>query len=198
MTTTQRTILMLSAMLMPAFAFAHAGPAADHGMLAGLVHPFGGADHFAAMLAVGMWTALTARHGRLDLVLPPIGFVALLATGAALGAGGAAASAVEPMIAASLLVFGLLLAWQVRLPMAAALVLVGSFGFFHGAAHGRGLGGAAALVGMVLGTATLHGAGIAFGLLMRHRGARWARAAGLALALAGGTLGLLLAGGAAA
>ncbi len=101
-------------LLVPALAIAHPGHGAEGlahgeaGFIDGLVHPFTGLDHLAAMLAVGVWSALAVR----PVWLAPAAFVALLVAGAAAGFLGVVVPAVEPMIAASLLVLGLLVAWQ--------------------------------------------------------------------------------------
>jgi urease accessory protein len=95
--------------------------------MAGLLHPLTGADHLAAMVAVGLWSALVARRAWPDLLWAPLGFAALLLAGAVLGLAGVGMPAVEPMIAASLLVLGLLVATRVRLPGLAAAALVGVF-----------------------------------------------------------------------
>ena len=47
----------------------------------------------------------------------------------------------EPMIAASLLVMGLLVATRLRVPGPVAALLVGAFAAFHGLAHGYELAG---------------------------------------------------------
>ena len=71
-----------------------------------------------------------------------------------------AVPAVEPMIAASVLVLGLLVAVQKRMPWGVAAVVAGVFAFFHGAAHGAELASdsviasLAALAGMALIVAT--------------------------------------------
>lgn len=175
--------------LLPALAWAHAGHA-DHGpggLLQGLLHPITGPDHLAAMLAVGVWSALAVRPAW----LAPAAFVALLAVGAVAGFVGVAVPGVEPMVAASLLVLGLLLAQRRQLPLALTTVLVGAFAFFHGAAHGSELGGAGqwlALAGMLVSTALLHGTGMALGhaVVARHR---WlAVLAGASTALLGAAL----------
>ena len=175
--------------LLPALAWAHTGHA-DHGpsgLLQGLLHPVTGPDHLAAMLAVGVWSALAVRPAW----LAPAAFVALLAVGAVAGFVGVAVPGVEPMVAASLLVLGLLLAQRRQLPLALTTVLVGAFAFFHGAAHGSELGGAGqwlALVGMLVSTALLHGTGMALGhaVVARHR---WlAVLAGASTALLGAAL----------
>ena len=176
-------LLLLLATAGAAQAHPGADAGAHHGFMAGLLHPFTGADHLAAMLAVGLWSAGTARRRW----LAPLGFVSLLLVGALLARSGFTLPAVEPMIAASLLVAGLLLASPWRAPL--AVPLLAGFALFHGAAHGQELGGNAALAGMVLGTALLHLAGIALGVEMQKRSVWLPRAAGAAVALFG--LGLL-------
>ncbi len=166
---------------LPLWAAAHVGGDHAHdGLVAGLMHPFTGADHLVAMLAVGCWSALVARRARPDLWLVPLGFVVVLVLGALLGAGGLALPAVEPLIAASLVALGLMVAVQARLPLAAAAALVGAFGLLHGHAHGAELGAGTALVGMALGSALLHAVGMAAGLLVRERSRWWPRLAGAA------------------
>ena len=180
-------------LLVPALAIAHPGHGAEGlahgeaGFIDGLVHPFTGLDHLAAMLAVGVWSALAVR----PVWLAPAAFVALLVAGAAAGFLGVVVPAVEPMIAASLLVLGLLVAWQRKMPMALAAGLTGAFAFFHGAAHGMELAGSTqwlALAGMVVATATLHAAGIALGHLVMARHRWLSLAAGASTALLGATL----------
>jgi urease accessory protein len=187
MKTTRRTITMLL-LALPVLAQAHAGPHTGDALLAGLAHPFSGLDHLAAMLAVGFWAALAARRGRADLMLVPASFVALLSTGALMAAAGLAIPLVEPMVATSLLAFGLLIARQAALPLPWAMPLIGVFAFFHGAAHGAELGDGTALVGMVLGSAALHALGMVAALVVRHRSPAWPHAAGAVLGLMGVSL----------
>lgn len=189
------------ALALPALASAHTGDGSLHAhvpFIAGLLHPLSGADHLAAMLAVGAWSALALRR----VWLAPAAFVGVFAAGAVAGMAGYTASfiggIVEPMIAVSLLVLGLLVATRRSLPLAPALALSGFFAFFHGAAHGLELAtlGAidsmAALAGMVLATATLHGAGIlgARHALATRRGLTAAVGGGIALLGTGLMLGL--------
>jgi hypothetical protein len=82
-------------------------------------HPFTGADHLAAMLAVGAWSALT-MPGLRTAWRAPAAFVALLVAGAVAGFAGLWVPGVEPMIAASVLVLGLLVLVQQKMPWAAA------------------------------------------------------------------------------
>lgn len=78
---------------------------------------------------------------------------------------------VEPMILASVVALGLLLAFAVRPSTGAAIAAVAAFGLFHGHAHGAEIGGASALAfgaGFMAGTAVLHAAGVCFGLALVH------------------------------
>jgi urease accessory protein len=185
------TLFFIAACALSTGANAHIGP--DLGAHAeivfadGLLHPFTGLDHLAAMLAVGFWSALTARR----LWTAPLAFVAMLLAGALLGLAGIDLQAVEPMIAASVLVLGLLVALRTRLPAALAAALVGVFAVFHGVAHGSELAGAAnsgaPLVGMLIATVALHATGLGLGLTLRNTA--WAsRMAGAGVAALGVTL----------
>ena len=187
---------ILLGLLWPALpALAHTGALGDHvhpGFMAGLLHPFTGIDHLAAMLAVGVWSALAVR----PVWVAPLAFVALLGAGALGGLAGVAVPGMEPMIAASLLVSGLLIATRAQWPVWAAALVAGLFAFFHGAAHGMelsGVGVAQALAGMLIGSAALHLAGIGLGrrVFGPHR---WLSAmAGGAVALLGSALLLRMA-----
>ena len=192
MTQTMRSRQLAAGLLLalPAFAMAHTGgDAGQHhdaagALAAGFAHPFTGLDHLAAMVALGIWSAMTTRRAW----IAPLAFAGTLLVGALLGLAGATLPAVEPMIAASLLVLGLLLATNARLPAAAGAALAAVFALFHGLAHGAELAGptaAFALIGMVAATALLHGAGIGIGLLLRSRAAWLPRVAGAAVALFG-------------
>lgn len=171
------------------WASAHTGAeaGAHHPMtfLDGFLHPLTGPDHLAAMLAVGCWSALATRR----LWQAPLAFAGMLLAGAVAGMSGWTVPAVEPAIAASLLVLGLLLASRVQLPVAAAMPLVGSFAVFHGVAHGAELGADGPawlpLAGMLAATVLLHLAGVGAGLALRSRSAWWPRATGGGVAMMG-------------
>ena len=174
----------------PLLCFAHAGAnvhahdGAAAAVLAGFLHPFAGADHLAAMLALGLWSALGARPAW----LAPSAFAAALALGAALASAGVALPGIEPMIAASLLVLGLLLAGGAAVPALAGAALAVVFGLFHGAAHGlafAGAGAAFAIAGMVLASALLQAAGSVLGKSLRQRSVWLARVAGAIVTLLG-------------
>ncbi|HEX5125955.1 MAG TPA: HupE/UreJ family protein [Rhodocyclaceae bacterium] len=182
---------------LPALAFAHLGNDAGlhhgTGFLAGFTHPLTGLDHLCAMIAVGIWSAMNTRR----IWTVPISFAAVLLIGALAGMQGLTLPAVEPMIAASVLVLGLLVALRTKLPVAASAALIGVFAIFHGVAHGTELGGAnsvpAAVSGMVLGTLLLHIVGLGIGHMLQQRSAWWPRALGGGVALLGiGFLGGLI------
>ena len=174
----------------------HDGGLHDVAFMDGLLHPLTGIDHLAAMLAVGLWSALTATSAR-RLWTAPVAFAGMLLVGALLGLAGLSLPGVEPMIAASLLVMGLLVASRARLPAALGAGIVGAFAVFHGIAHGTELAGGShgfpPLAGMLIATAALHLAGVGLGLALRRHSVWWPRAAGAAVALLGGAFLLQLA-----
>jgi urease accessory protein len=187
-----RTTLGAALLFLPALCLAHVGADAGehHGTatwVAGFTHPFIGFDHLAAMVVLGMWSALTARR----IWLAPLVFAAALVVGALIGLAGIALPGVEPMIAASLLVLGLLLALGTKLPAVGGSAVAAVFALFHGAAHGQELAGHDALwalAGMAVGTALLLVAGIGIGVLLRQRSVWWPRVAGACVALLGSAL----------
>jgi urease accessory protein len=153
-----RALITLGLALATSSALAHPGHESAS-FLSGFAHPFAGLDHLLAMFAVGLYAVSHARRAR--WLLPAVFVLAMLA-GAGLGALGVAVPAVEAGIAASVLVFGLLIAFVVRLPLATALPLVAVFALFHGHAHHAEMGDgtlAAYAVGFALATALLHAAG---------------------------------------
>ncbi|MDQ0025490.1 urease accessory protein [Variovorax paradoxus] len=186
--------LALAALLLPLAASAHTGVdgGMHHGFVTGFMHPLTGADHLAAMVTVGLWSALAARRAWPDLLWAPLAFAGMLLVGALMGLAGVQLPAVEPMIAASLLVLGLLVATRIHLPAAVAAAVVGVFAIFHGVAHGHELaseqGAALTLAGMVGATVLLHLAGIGLGWALRHANAWLPRLAGAAVVALGATL----------
>lgn len=155
-------------LLAAAPAMAHTdGVAHSHlqGFWDGVVHPWTGPDHLAAMLAVGMWSALSLKrpwHA-------PLAFAGSLLVGAVLAmATGWMMPAVEAGITVSLAVLGLLVALRLGMPPVAGAVTAAVLAFSHGAAHGQELQGVAALAGMAVSTAALHGMGLALGGQLRQ------------------------------
>jgi urease accessory protein len=189
-------LFLIAAGALPIWAGAHPGHETGdmalshaHTFLSGFIHPLTGLDHLAAMVAVGLWSALAARRAWPDLLWAPLGFAAMLLVGAFLGLQGVQLPAVEPMIAASLLVIGLLVLTRWRVPGIAAAALVGMFALFHGLAHGYELAGDTnalpVVAGMLAATLLLHAAGVAAGWALRHANVWVPRIAGAGVALFG-------------
>lgn len=171
-------------------AFAHLDPSEHGSFAAGFSHPLFGLDHILAMIAVGLWAALLG--GRAVWAVPSA-FVGTMMVGFAVALAGLGLPFVEPVIAASVVILGLLTLVALQVPTGVGMVLVGFFAFFHGYAHGGELGEAGALsfcVGFALATALLHGVGVGIGLGMGRLASggagRWlTRAAGGLTALGG-------------
>lgn len=141
------------------------------------------------MVSVGLWSALAARRAGPALLWGPVGFAGMLLVGAMLGLRGLQLPAVQAMIAASLVVTGLLVVSRLRLPGVAAALLVGVFAVFHGLAHGYELAGGASalptLAGMLAATLLLHAVGLGLGWSLRSANAWLPRVAGAAVAVFG-------------
>ncbi|MCC5876092.1 MAG: HupE/UreJ family protein [Candidatus Sumerlaeia bacterium] len=167
------TILAAATLLATTPALAHVGDGTIHhhgsGFMSGLLHPIFGLDHLIAMVAVGLWAA--QMGGRMIWALP-VAFAATMIIGGILALGGVPFPFVEPGIAASMMVVGLLIAFAVRLPLMAGCVVTGLFAFFHGHAHGAemaaGSGALLYFTGFALTTLFLHAAGIGMGMFLRN------------------------------
>src|SRR5215475_3875236 len=112
-----------------------AGGAAAHPRLthflsftAGLSHPLSGLDHLLAMMAVGLWAALS---GGRRVWIWPLAFVASMLMGGALAHEGLILPYVEPAIAASVVILGLAIALFLNLPAPAGATLIALFGAVH-------------------------------------------------------------------
>src|SRR2546421_2084765 len=165
----------LGLILLFATAPAYAHPSG----VSGFVHPFAGIDHLLAMLAVGLWAA---QLGGRWLWGVPLAFVTAMAAGGAAGFLGLSLPGIEPMLAASVLVLGLVVALRVQW-RASGAALVAGFALFHGMAHAAelpaGVAPAGYAAGFIAATALLHVAGVALGFAPR------ARLAGMPIALVG-------------
>jgi urease accessory protein len=179
-----RTIASATALL------TFAGPALAHpghepGLAAGLMHPLTGADHLLAMIAVGLFAGL--RGGRARWAWP-LAFVSAAAVGFFAGPG--ALPLAEPMVLASVLALGLLVAAAAPVGLGAGIALVALFGIFHGQAHAAEAGTQAAAsfaIGFLVTSAALHAAGLG---LQRVAGQAWGRLAGAATLIGGLALAL--------
>ncbi|MCC7390393.1 MAG: HupE/UreJ family protein [Phycisphaerales bacterium] len=172
---------------LPAAALAHDESGAAGGLLSGMHHPVSGLDHIVAMIAVGLWGAQLGKPG---VWLLPVTFPLMMAVGGFLGLAGVPLPAVELGIAFSAIVLGAVVLANAKLPLWAAMLIVGCFAVFHGHAHGTELpeSASAALysIGFVISTGLLHATGIGIGLLQHwKRGAIAVRFAGCLVTMAG-------------
>ena len=128
-----RTLMVTLLLLAVQPLSAHTTGGAIGGVGSGLGHPFLGIDHLLAMLAVGVWAY---QLGGSALWKVPLVFMMTLLVGASLGLAGFSLPFIEPMIAASLMVLGLIIAMKWRVMPHLASMLVAIFALFHGMAHG--------------------------------------------------------------
>ena len=172
----------------PAAALAHPGHDGAGGLVHGFVHPVTGIDHVLAMIAVGV---LAALYGGRALWLVPTSFLVAMAAAGAIGMAGIPVQIVEAGIGLSVVVLGLMIAFQIKPPTLVAMVVVGFFALFHGYAHGsempNGAAGLSFAAGFLIATALLLSAGVGLGLLLQRRtlSRRLIQAGGGAMALVG-------------
>jgi urease accessory protein len=163
-------LILICAALVEVFAspaFAHTGVGQTYSFASGMLHPFGGADHVVAMASVGIWGVIVGGRA---IWIWPAAFMAAMLGGFAAAILGLQVSFVEPAIASSIAILGLLVALGVKAPLSVGAAIVGLFAFFHGHAHGTEAGAVTLLpylAGFVLATASLHAAGIGVGLCVR-------------------------------
>lgn len=109
------------------------------GLVSGLAHPVIGPDHLAFLLAVGVVVGV----GGLNLALPVV-FVAAMAIGVMVHVNGVGLPDAEIIVALSVLLAGVLIAYGRALPVAIWGTLFAVAGLFHGYAFGESIFGAEA------------------------------------------------------
>ncbi|MBU1215268.1 MAG: HupE/UreJ family protein [Gammaproteobacteria bacterium] len=181
----KRTLITLALLFISTAASAHTGHGSS-GFTTGLAHPFSGMDHLLAMLAVGLWAGQLGGQRIWQL---PATFMAMLAGGTFIGMFIPSLTLIEPGIAASVLILGLLIASPTKLALPVSFALTAAFGLFHGYAHGSEMPSAAAplayAAGFLLATASLHVSGVAMGSVLRERFARVVQVMGMSIAAMG-------------
>ena len=162
------TAAVLPPLLWAQSAFAHVSQGEASGMLTGFLHPLSGWDHILAMVAVGLWGA---QLGAPAIWVLPVAFPLVMAIGGMLGFLGVPVPGIECGIAASAIILGAAVAFEMRPPLVIAALAVGAFAIFHGHAHGTELPpGESALLysmGFVIATGCLHAIGIGIGIVHR-------------------------------
>lgn len=187
MRTTRLATAALS--LAPVAALAHPDNGA-RGFGDGLLHPFLGADHLAALVAVGLLAATLAPRVR---ALPVAVFLASSFFGALAAAAGIVGPGTDAMIAASVLLLGVLLALARNTPPALGIALAGALplcGWFHGQAHiaDAAFASPGYVAGFLAGTAVLHLIGYRAGAAASHHSMTWPLWAGASLGAFGAFL----------
>jgi urease accessory protein len=160
-------ILSIAMLVLAQGAWAHPGHEEAGGFMAGFMHPLFGVDHLLAMLAVGLWAA---RLGGRAVWALPLTFMTAMGAGAALAFAGVGVPFVEPFVAASVLVLGLVLVSGRAVQASAPFCVVAAFAIFHGVAHGAEIpahaGRLVYLAGFIVATGLIHIAGIGIARLL--------------------------------
>jgi urease accessory protein len=107
------------------------------GLLSGLGHPVIGLDHLAFVVAVGVAVGVSG----LSLALPALFIVASMA-GVAIHVGGANVPGAEALVAISVLIAGLMIAYGRSMQLGAWAALLAVGGLLHGYAFGESIFGA--------------------------------------------------------
>ncbi|MCL1098711.1 HupE/UreJ family protein [Shewanella gelidii] len=182
--------LLAAALLFSTPAFAHSFEGGG-GFLTGFNHPVLGFDHLLAMLSVGI---LSTQLGGKAIWTVPAAFIAFMLFGGVLGLTEVHVPFVETGIALSVLLLGLAVAFDKKLPLLFAMAFVGVFAIFHGHAHGVEMPALASpilyAIGFMTGTAVIHLGGVMLGFMMQKISAqhKLVRASGAGIAAIGGYL----------
>ena len=161
------------------------------GFISGFNHPVLGFDHMLAMICVGL---LSTRLGGRAIWSVPTVFVLFMLIGGIIGLLSLPIPFVEFGIAASVLLLGLALAIDKKLPQWLVMAFVATFAIFHGHAHGVEMPQLAEptlyVLGFICGTSAIHIVGVILGIAMQDKDPRnrLIRSSGGAIALIGGYL----------
>lgn len=154
-------LLFLGALAASTSAVAHPGHGLESGFSAGFMHPFSGWDHLLVMFALGIWAARRPAAQGWQL---PVLFVTVMAASASFAMASLPVALAETLVAASVVVMGLLLVSNLKVNRAVQIGVVSIAAATHGYLHGMEIGNQwSGLVGMVLATAVLHGLGWVLG-----------------------------------
>ncbi len=159
------TLISLSLVASPALAHDVSG----NGFMAGVMHPVFGIDHILAMVSVDI---LSTQLGQRGIWSAPLAFICMMVVGGALGIYEFELAPVKIGIALSVLVLGLALAANTRIPLVISMSTVGFSAIFHGHAHGTEMHYVNLpmiyAAGFVTSTAIMHVSGVAIGLTLKR------------------------------
>ena len=139
------------------------------GFYDGLSHPVLGLDHLLAMISVGIISAQIG--GRAIWTIPSI-FVILMTIGGLFGFSLIVQEFyfVEIGIVFSVILLGIVISIENKIPTKLIMIFVATFGLFHGIAHGLEVPAAANpilfILGFIIGTTALHLFGVVIGHLL--------------------------------
>lgn len=179
-----------------ALLLAIAGPAFAHPghVESGFLHPLTGLDHVLAMVGAGMWAAFLSVRKPSGAVFVPGAFMAMMAIGAAAGFAGIKLPFSEAGVTASVFMVGGLVLAAVRVPIAAAMAIVGWFAAMHGYSHAMEAPGGdpgSYMLGFLAATGLLQAAGLGLGWVVERLVGNFGLRALGGLILAGGALVLV-------
>jgi len=150
--------LILLFILIPCLSFAHGSH--DSGIIGGFTHPIFGLDHNFAIIGIGVLGSLADKR---RWYLYPLIFWVSMVVGGYLGVDQEATLLVEKVIEASVITTGIFISFNFTKSKYLLFVLLASFGFFHGFAHGAEMPESTIILkyisGYSLGTILLSGVG---------------------------------------
>ena len=158
-------IFLFLLFLLPSTAFAHM-IIGRIGFFDGLSHPVLGLDHLLAMVSVGI---VSAQIGGRAIWTVPATFVVLMIMGGIFGFLLIVDNFyfVEIGIIFSVILLGIAISIEKKIPTNLIIVFVSIFGLFHGIAHGIEIPAAASpilfILGFIIGTTGLHLFGVTIG-----------------------------------
>lgn len=155
------SIALLSTSLISGLALAHPGHDTTPGFLAGALHPLTGLDHLLVIFLVGFWSASNLKKAWAGPAL----FMMGMTIGLIAGIMSLPMALVEPAIALSVALIGLLILSKKDISKPLVLALMGCFAVFHGYAHALDAQNSLSVIvqdmaGLLVTTAALHLAGI--------------------------------------
>lgn len=127
----KRFIFISLLLSLPSLMFAHGGH--GDGILGGFTHPIFGIDHNVAILGTGILGYLLDDKKWYIFLLA---FLSAMIIGGLMGIGNEATFFIEKVIAFSVLLIGIAIAFLRKVNIITPLIGLAFFGFFHGYAHG--------------------------------------------------------------
>lgn len=124
-------LLLYCFLLLPLLSLAHGSHGS--GFMAGFTHPLLGLDHNLALLGTGVLSYIVDKK---RWYIYASAFIIMMAVGGAMGIGNEASELIESLIATSVIVIGLMIAFGWRQNCSLILLTLAVFGYLHGYAHG--------------------------------------------------------------